>query len=1137
MKKFLSVMLAFVMAVCLPVGVSASETARVLPEAGESVGGNGAFTVKERGVFELTGVETVLFEHEKTGAQVFYIASQDINRYFSLSFKTPKLDNEGLPHVLEHSTINGSVKYPSANLFYPISNRTYRTLVNAFTSDMLTQYPLMSLSEDQLLKLADFYLSGAFFPLLLEEERLYEREAWRYELADAESPIIMSGTVYNEMRGSYTFDTASLLNARDALFPDSNIPYLAAGMPENIPDLTWQELKDYHAEYYHPSNSMVLLYGDLDYEKFLDLTDEYFSQFEKSEIDVESGLIDPVTEPAEKMYYYPMEAGAKAEDASSIYYSYVMNGADIEELIGLSFALTALSHESSPLVSDVRTALPGALFGMNYDITSAPVSYMGFQLNNADAEDAGIFKRLVDKNFAAAAEEGFNRELIDAIIASEKFAVLSMTETPNLGFNIGMTLASYWAANGSLEYYNDYLSALDSIEGKLDDGYLEGLVRKYFMGNNHNAVAVTVPQPGKAEENAAALAAELAGLKASMTEEEIAALVTETAEMAEWSMEEPPAEMIAQLQAVSVDTLPEEAVSYEINEREENGVHYMTSLANVSDIGSTQVLLDISSVTEDELLYLKLYNSLMGSTGTENYTPEELNIHLTRYLNGISIQLGYADYADGYVPVLSASWNSLSGEYAKGIELVKEILFTTDVSDAETVKNLVTRLKNTVRSMLNISSYNIQIMNAYAKEHEKYAFSNYIGGLAFYEFLIEAEKALETDPDSFIQKLSSVAEKFAVRDNITVLYAGNEDGIAAFEENIGALFEGLPEGGIKAADYSIGTGSALTEAIVVDSAVQYNMIYASLEDLGLEFSGKLMPVANFIKDKYLSPQIRNNIGAYDNISIIDENGFVFLSYSDPSVTETNAVYDGLADFLNGIEITQAEIDDYILRSYSDFAVPQGELSGAVYAMMLKLTGKPADYRLRIMSEIKSLTVEDIKGLADELEKMADEGYRSTSGGAAAIAAHADLFEEITDINAMDAEASAKPLTFEQLAMLLMGGGDFDLFVQLMGLHSIDGFQDVTAETEVTREQFAVVIAYNVPLTEVFEEVAINDIETVSEWAVPSVKLMINSGLMSLDADGNFDPQGATGTADYEAVITGIMARAQQEYPVETVPAE
>ena len=269
MKKLLSLFLVLAMLAgavsCLGEALPADEPDaasaadyEALPAVGDVVEG---FEVKEIREFGLIGAQLVYFEHQQTGAKLLYIANDDTNRVFQLTFPTRMTDDKGIPHVFEHGTLSGSTKYPSATLWFNVSRQTYNTYMNAYTTDAMTSYPMASLSEEQLLKLADMYTDMCLNPLIMTDESIFRTEAWRYEMADADADMVYNGTVYSEMLGAWTLDMATLMAANKATFPGASVSYSYGGDPDHIPEMTWEDMKDYHNKYYHPSNCLAVLYG------------------------------------------------------------------------------------------------------------------------------------------------------------------------------------------------------------------------------------------------------------------------------------------------------------------------------------------------------------------------------------------------------------------------------------------------------------------------------------------------------------------------------------------------------------------------------------------------------------------------------------------------------------------------------------------------------------------------------------------------------------------------------------------------------------------------------------------------------------------------------------------------------------
>ncbi|MBQ6323055.1 MAG: insulinase family protein, partial [Lachnospiraceae bacterium] len=263
---------------CSPALASEGE---MLPAIGDVVEN---FEVKDIRPYEALEAQVVLFEHQSTGAQLMYIANDDTNRTFDLTFRTHAIDDTGLPHVFEHATLDGSEKYPSKALFFNLIYQTYNTYMNASTYDRMTTFPIASLSEAQLLKYADYYTDSCLHPTILEDESIFREEAWRYRMDSEDQPLTIEGTVYSEMLGAMDLQNQAIYNFMTDAFPGSWIRYVSGGNPDVIPEMTYESLKAFHDRFYHPSNCLAYIYGEFeDYTAFLKLLDEAFSVYEKRE--------------------------------------------------------------------------------------------------------------------------------------------------------------------------------------------------------------------------------------------------------------------------------------------------------------------------------------------------------------------------------------------------------------------------------------------------------------------------------------------------------------------------------------------------------------------------------------------------------------------------------------------------------------------------------------------------------------------------------------------------------------------------------------------------------------------------------------------------------------------------------------
>lgn len=1003
MKRALSLLLVLALLAGFAVFAAAEETG--LPAVGETVEG---FTLKEAREFPLVGGWAYLFEHERTGAELMYIANSDTNRTFALAFKTRAIDNTGLPHVFEHATLNGSEKYPSSALFFNLSFQTYNTFMNAFTYPLMTMYPVASLSEAQLLKYADFYTDSCLHPSIMTDESIYHEEAWRYRMASAEDELTLEGTVYSEMLGALSPDSVANYNMLRAAFPGSTIGNISGGDPAFIPDMSWEDLKEYHDRFYHPSNCIAYLYGQFeDYTAFLKLLDEAFAPYEKQEFTFDDPGYSPLTEPVVESLPYPVEEGSATEDRSTVYYAFVVPGlkADPQEELALNTLTDLLIVDASPLMQSLKKALPSGSFA-SYIETEGPEDAILFVAQNVDPEDAETFRDTVDGVLADVAENGFAQDLVDGVMASLSLTTKLTAESSTIGVDALPTIAYSYTASGDPFNYMNYVEALDSLDDWNREGLYAQAVAEHLLGSETTALVTTYPAPGLREELDAAEAARLAEVKAAMSEEELQALIEATNAEKE---EKDASAYVAQLQAVTVGSLPEEQREYTVtDETGEDGVRRLTAEAGVDGVGQTLLLLDAQGLPQGAIQWFALYTALLGELDTAEHSREELATLTTRYLYNGSIRLSIMDRynTDEYHPYLRASWIAADEDLEQGYDLVYEILYDTRFDDYETMLGLIQQNKANLKSAITASPYNAMLYRSLGAYKPLYAYYACYSFLDFYTFLEQVEQVMEQSPETVQTMLEEVQQYFHNRTNAVAAYAGSAEGVETNAPLADAFFARLDSEPIEPQEY-VFDAPARSEALIVDSSVQYNSVVGGYEAMGLEgYSADLDAVASLVTDVYLFPMLREQYGVYTPLhGFIDGAGGYFIAYRDPNVSETFAVYDALPEYLAAQSFDQETLDGYILASYSSYAMPEGELTGALNAITAVLSEEPADLKLQNMRALKALTPETMAEYAEAYAALMQNGIRFTAGGASAINENAELFEQIFNpFGSVDASA-------------------------------------------------------------------------------------------------------------------------------------
>ncbi|MGI6695078.1 MAG: insulinase family protein [Christensenellales bacterium] len=969
----------------------------VLAEEGELKPGDktSGFVVRELSRIDLVNADVTLLEHEKTGALVMLIKNEDTNRTYDISFRTPVEDDSGIPHVFEHATLDGSRKYPSKSLTFNLAHQTYNTYMSGITWDLFTTYPVASLSEKQLLKYADFYTDSVFNPSIMEDESIFKEEAWRYAMADKDAPLTIAGTVYTEMQGAYNIEKASIFNFRKTLFPGSQAGNSYGGHPSQIVSMTWQQLKDYHDMYYHPSNSLSMLYGKIeDYTPFLTLLDGYFSAYDKKEFRFDDPGYTPLKAAVEKTFEHPVEAGSDTKNGAVVYFGYALTDATAEDEAVLDLLTTLLNDPSSPFQQAMKEKLPSATALCYYDIVTPEVAVV-FRASGMAAEDAPLFQTVVEESLASIREKGFDLASVEAVAAATRLELLLTTENDNVGPNITLEIAYHWAATGDTQAYDRYVKNTENFLAFAKQGLYQQVIEKHLSDNPRTALVVTAPAPGLKERQDQALADELAAKRAAMTQEEIAALVDATAKQGEQPDDAAP--LVAQLQAVDVETLPEELRIYDItDETGEDQVRRMHARADVSGVGQALLLLDAGAVPQEDLHWYKLYVDLLGNLDTTRHDNASLSALLTRYLYKQEVRPAVytGKNMDECNPHLRVSWIAMDEDMAPAYDLVYELLFETKFDDATKVAGVLSQVKASLKQRITNGSFQIQAYRAYAHAFKGFSYYNYLNFLDYYAFLEKAEVLFEKDPETALRKLTDMQAHFHVRDGAVSGFAGSADSAAGHREAADAFLSRLDAAKREKAAYDL-PAIADKEALVVDSAVQYNLVCAPYYVLGLEkTSGDLDAVIRLVSDALLFPQLRDKYGVYRIDHAATEEGVYILSFRDPNVKETFDVYAALPGMIKEMPLNQEELNGYILSAYSGYALSQGELSGALSALVDTVNEKPQERYLTWMRELKTLTPDKVKEYAALYQALSDKGHISTSGGAGIIQQNEAMYEKV-----------------------------------------------------------------------------------------------------------------------------------------------
>ncbi|MDO5518038.1 MAG: insulinase family protein, partial [Clostridium sp.] len=953
------------------------------------------FKVVDTKYNDRTKCNEILMEHEKTGAKILIMKNNDKDRGFCVGFNTPSESDKGINHILEHSLLGGSEKYPTSNLIFNVMNSTYTSFINAMTFQNSTIFPVCSQSEDQLMKLTDIYMDSVYNPLIAKDEKVFEREAWRYEMDSADSPLTVNGIVYNEMRGNYgSIDYAANENDKKTLFKDTNQKYDAGGVPDTILDLSYDEFLNTYKKNYNPSNSYMILYGDVDYGKYLKMLDEnYLSKYDKKEVTVDRQIQKDFNGLVENDYEYPVASDAE-NTKSIIDVTFAMD--DIrkmsrEDYSSLSLIGVLLNNDSS----DFKKALKNSGIGEDYSISLGSTD--GYQpsftirAKNADPSKKKDFYNLVKEQLNNAVTNGVNRELAESAIKSLNFSYV-------LGNETGSVYSMLIAAQMNMNYDDptvDLNQCYKNIQGKLGDGYLENTIKSYLLDNKKCALVTTTPKQGLLEENNKKLADKLAAKKSAMSSDEINNIVSKTKEFKEWNSKDADQSVINSMKAVTANDIPVEVKNYNINETENSGIKTVDIDTDINDIGFLYMDFDLSHLSKEELHYLEFYCNLINNNlPTKTKDINEVINRLTSDTASFSLSLDVDNddkSGDKAHPTVCASSFVMNDDIKSDLSLYNDVILNSvlDESSDSYIKTAINDAKQNYKSICS-SPRGYMSIRSEAYNNLAARYRNYFTGIDYNDFIQNLEKDYNSNPQSVLEKLKAVRDKAFGKKNLTVLFAGNKDGQTSLNQSLSAFTDSLSDASYEKASVDLPV-PAKREALSTNSTVQTMFINSSLKDAGADENGSMDVMAKLLDEKLLLPQIRLNGGAYTVGCDVGDGLFTAYTARDNDYYNSMNVISGSGSYMKDTlpSITPEILDNYIISTFAGENGPQGEMTGAVSALIDYTNSRNSSDKKKLLEEIKSTDINSLKDSPELLDKLNENSNYIVSASPDAIEAHKD----------------------------------------------------------------------------------------------------------------------------------------------------
>ncbi len=943
-----------------------------------------------------------ILRHKKSGARIAILSNNDDNKVFYIGFRTPPEDETGVPHIIEHTTLCGSKKFPVKDPFIELAKGSLNTFLNAMTYPDKTVYPIASCNDQDFKNLMDVYLDAVFNPNITKYEEIFKQEGWHYELTGKDDELKINGVVYNEMKGAYSSpDEVLSSQIYRSLFPDNTYSKDSGGNPEYIPKLTYEAYLDFYHKYYHPSNSYIYLYGDMDVVERLEWLDkEYLSLYDYKKVNSEINKQPAFDKIKNVEAQYSITMDDSQENKTYLSYNRVV-GDTLDEMLYQAFDVLDYALVSSP-GAPVKQALIDAGIGDDvYGSYDAGIlqPVFSFVAKNANASQADEFESIIENTLKEVVKTGINKEaLLAGINSSEfKFREADFGQFPK-GLLFGLNCLDSWLFDDMKPFIHlECLGTFAKLRKAVDTDYFEKLIQEYLLDNTHGSSVTVKPKRGLGNEREEALAKELSDYKASLSDEEIKKLIEDTEHLKKYQEEPSSDEDLRKLPMLTRADMKKNAMAFSNIEDELLDVKVVRHDIESNGIDYISFLFDAGDFAQSELGYLGFFTNALGLVSTEKYSYTDLANATNIYTGGIST--GTASHPDikdrnNFVFKLEVKLKVLEKNLDKALELMEQMLLSSDFTDTKRLGELVAQIKARLQANLSSSGHLVAAMRSMSSFSRYALYQDELKGIAFYRSICHIEKELSESPKSVSDKLAAIAKKLFARNRMLISFTGNNEAYGNAKPSLEKVIAGFDKMSAIGNQAEVHFNTA-KEAFIDASQIQYVAKTGDFICEGYEYTGALRLLRIILSYDYLWINVRVKGGAYGCMNTFLRSGeSYFVSYRDPNLSDTLDVYDRIPEYIKSFSPDERDMTKYIIGTFSALDTPMNPEAKGSRSLSAYLEGITYEQIQKERNEILNAQPEDIRRLADLVEAVLKKDSICVIGNENMIKESAGLFENV-----------------------------------------------------------------------------------------------------------------------------------------------
>lgn len=926
---------------------------------------------------ELPEIDAMLYEfsHKKSGAKVIYLDRDDENKTFAIGFATPPEDDTGVFHIIEHSVLCGSEKYPLNDPFAELLKGSLNTFLNAMTYEDRTIYPVSSRCEKDFLNLVDVYMDAVLSPNMLKNPSIFRQEGWHYEYDTEAKTLSYNGVVFNEMKGAYSSpDELGIATLNSVLFSGTPYCHESGGKPSAIPDLTYEQFKAAHEKYYHPSGAKIMLDGRIDLDKILPLIDTHLNKYEKRDTISLAGKSEERIAPTVTISYEISENENEHGKARMLYGFVFSDYSDSESHLVASVLSDILcGSNASPLkkaLLDRGLCKDAAMYSLKSRETTLVI-----EVRDADEERLDEIDELIKSVIVQTVNEGIEKNKIISTLNSIEFKMRERDYgTLPTGIVFAMTMYGAWMYCDTPEVSLLLEEVIASVKNKIDSDYFEKALMSMTLDSKHSAKLIMLPDKTLGERNAKEESDRLAAALAAMSEERLKQICDEEAALRSWQQAEPEEEALESLPKLSLSDIPEKSQRPFATVSEREGVKIIGCPVKTNGIVYLSLLFNASDLAGEELIKLSMLSSALLNFPTEKQDALSLQ-------NDIKANLGslFASFAIGTrdgvaTPYLKIGAKALASKTEDLLRLVSELLLTSKIDNPTELGNIVAQAKSQMEDMMVMSGESVALSRAQASRNEAGAISEYLSGYEAYRIISEMHNNNEKI-ETLTEEVASLLTKLIDRNRLTISVAGEVS-----DSFIDKLISIFPIGKEIPVRKNTDLCAERSEYFLLPSKVAYAVIGGKSDRIS-ENLGLLRVARSILSYEYLWNTVRVQSGAYGTGFIPKKDGdLAFYSYRDPSPARSLGFYRESSAYLRSLVSEKEDITKFIIGAIGEYDTLITPRTATTIATADYLNGWGADDEIKVRSDMLKMTTEDLLTVADIIDEVLSDETVIIVGG-------------------------------------------------------------------------------------------------------------------------------------------------------------